>query len=414
MLRKVSVKRLQTGMHIYLKDLPWFSHPFFRSNFKITKQSQLNDIINIGCEYVYYDPQKSDCPPMEIDTKIKPVKSKTNHVEIKEQKASALRKRKEAYLRTEKNFFKSAKEANRIMQGVLNGQASFCEEAEKMAHNFAKFFLGDTETTLNLINLSADDEDLYYHSLNVSILSCMLGKELCLTDEEIKDLAFGALVHDIGKAKIPKRITHNKKQLSKPEQNLLTMHTLFGVGLLSSMPSITKDVMKIVYHHHIYKDNSGHPSTVKFENLNLLAKIVSIVNIYDNLINNREEDKSLTPHQALGLMFKSYGKKLDEKILSVFIRMLGVYPPGSICELNTGEKAMVVSIGENPLLPDVVICDLNVPKHEAMILRLGTDIDSKVEKVLSTKDLNLDEMKYLAPKSKIGYYADAKSKSKEK
>ncbi|WP_419779901.1 HD-GYP domain-containing protein [Maridesulfovibrio sp.] len=414
MLKKISVKRLQAGMHIHLKDLPWFSHPFFRSNFKIKKQSQINDLVNVGCEFVYYDPDKSDAHPMEVDSKVKPVKPATDHAAIKEKKASALRKRKEAYVQTEKNFFESAKEANRIMQGVLNGQVSFCDEAEKMAHSFADFFLSDVETTLNLINLSAsDDEELYYHSLNVSILSCMLGKELELEDEEMKDLAFGALVHDIGKSKIPKRITYKKGPLTAPEYNLYKMHPLFGVGLLSGMKSVTRGVMRVVYHHHIYEDGKGYPAQIPYENLGLLPKIVSTTDIYDNLINKRDHTKSLTPHQALALMFKSYGKKLDDQILSVFIRMLGVYPPGSLCELDSGEIAMVVSIGENPLLPEVVICDLNVPKHEAMILRLGTDLDSRVERVLSPKELTKDQMNYLAPKAKIGYYADTKKNPKD-
>lgn len=411
MLKKISVKRLQIGLHIHLKDLPWFSHPFFRSNFKLTKQTEINDIVNIGCEYVYYDPQKSDCLPMEVESNIKPVKSTTDHAAIKEKKASDLRKRKEAYLKTEKNFFESAKEANRIMQGVLNGQASFCEEAEKMAHSFASFFLSDVETTLNLINLSAsDDEELYYHSLNVSILSCMLGKELGIEDDEMKDLAFGALLHDIGKSKIPKRITYKRGKLTGPEQNLFRMHPLFGVGLLSGMGSVTRGVMKIVYHHHVFSDGKGYPAQICFDNLGLLPKIVATTDVYDNLINKRDQEKSLTPHQALGLMFKAYGKKLDNSVLAVFIRMLGVYPPGSICELDSGEVAMVVRIGEDPLLPDVVLCDLNVPKHESMILKLGTDIHSRVERVLSPKDLNSDQLRYLAPKAKIGYYADAKKK----
>ncbi len=409
MLNRISVKRLKVGLHVYLKDVPWFKHPFFRSNFKIKKQVEIYEIQSIGCEYVYFDPALSDCPPLEEDAEVRPVQKNKEAASIKKERSTALRKRKEAFLKTEKDFFASAKQANKIMQGILNGQMSFGDKAEQMAHDFACLFLDDVETTLNLINISgSDDEVLYYHSLNVSILSCMLGKELGITVAEMKDLAFGALMHDIGKAKIHKKIVYKQSSLSKAESNLLKMHPLYGVGLLSGMKSVTKGVMKTVYHHHISNGGMGYPAGIEFEKLTLLPKIVAVTDLYDNIINNRDSTKAFTPHQALASMYKVHAKKLDENILSHFIRMLGVYPPGSICELDTGELAMVVSIGSNPLLPEVVLCDLNVPKSEAMILKLGTDIDSKVERVLSSKDLSGEQLRYLSPKAKIGYYAESK------
>ncbi|WP_027723297.1 HD-GYP domain-containing protein [Maridesulfovibrio zosterae] len=410
MLKKVSVKRLKVGLHIHLKDIPWFKHSFFRSNFKIKKSQEIDEVQGIGCEYVYYDPQRSDCEPLQVDAKVKPVSKTVNRRDIKKKKSSELRKRKDAYINTEKKFLSSAKQANRIMRGVLNGQISFCEEAQEMAHEFASFFLKDIHTTLNLINLSAsDDEALYFHSLNVSILSCMLGREVGINDSDMHTLAFGALMHDIGKAKIPKKILYKPSVLTKPELEMVKRHPLYGVGLLSGMKSVNKDVMKIIYHHHVRNGPSGYPEGISFKSIGLLPKIVAIVDLYDNLINHRVVEKVLTPHQALANLYKSNAKLLDEKILAHFIRMLGVYPPGSLCELDSGEIAMVVSIGDNPLLPDVIIYDQNIPKNEAMILRLGADIDSKVERIVSRKDLTEDQLQYLSPKSKIGYYVDSKS-----
>ena len=411
MLKKVSVKRLKVGLHIHLKDIPWFKHSFFRSNFKIKKSQEIEEIQGIGCEFVYYDPSRSDCEPLKVDSKVKPSSKTPKTNDIKKQKSSELRMRKDAYINTEKQFLSSAKQANRIMRGVLNGQISFCEEAQEMAHEFASFFLNDIHTTLNLINLSAsDDEALYFHSLNVSILSCMLGREVGINDDDMHTLAFGALMHDIGKAKIPKKILYKASALTKPELEMVKRHPLYGVGLLSGMKSVNKDVMKIIYHHHVRNGSSSYPVGISFKSVGLLPKIVAIVDLYDNFINHRAAEKALTPHQALANLYKVNAKLLDERLLAHFIRMLGVYPPGSLCELDSGEIAMVVSIGDNPLLPDVIIYDQNIPRNEAMILRLGEDIDSKVERIVSRKDLTEDQLQYLSPKSKIGYYADSKAK----
>ncbi|TIH16516.1 HD-GYP domain-containing protein [Marinifilum sp. JC120] len=409
MLKKVSVKRLRVGLHIYLKDIPWFKHQFFRSNFKIKDRSQINEIQGLDCDYVYYDPQRSDCDPLKEDAKVKPVVFQKESSVVKKIKASELKRRKDAYLKTEKQFHSSAKKADKIMQGVLDGRIAFCDEAMQLAHEFANIFLDDVQITLNLINFSAsDDEFLYYHPLNVSILSCMLGAELGISDDEMYSLAFGALMHDIGKSKIPKKIIHKRSEMTKAELKLFQMHPLYGVEILSGVRSVDKEVMKIIYHHHVYNVSGGYPSSIEFKSVNILPKIVAVADLYDNLINKRDCEKSLTPHEALASMYRDKPQKLDENILSHFIRMLGIYPPGSMCELNTGEVAMVTSTGDHPLLPNVIVYDPHIPKNKAMILKLGTDINSKVERIISCKDLTPDQLKYLSPKTKLGYYADSK------
>ncbi|WP_031484256.1 HD-GYP domain-containing protein [Maridesulfovibrio frigidus] len=408
MLKKISVKRVQLGMYIHLKDVSWFDHSFLRSKFLLKEKSEIADILGIGCDYVYYDPAKSSTEPLVIDTLITKSAPKKDAKEIKKKKASALKKRKENFVETEKKFYASALKADEIMQGILSGTTCYSEKAQQMSHELAIIFSADVQATLNLINFSAEEEGLYYHSLNVSILSCMLGKQLGISESEMKSLAFGALMHDLGKSKIPKKILLKQGTFTKSEVKIIQMHPLFGVGLLSGMKSVDRDVMKIIYHHHVRRDGTGYPLQITFDKVSLLPKIVSIIDIYDNLINNRRVEKSLTPHQALATIYGKWASKLDENVLGHFIRMLGIYPPGSICRLDSGEIALVVSIGENPLLPDVILYDSDVPKNDAMILTLGEDIDSKIDKILSPKDLNPAELSYLSPKSKIGYSAEVK------
>lgn len=227
----------------------------------------------------------------------------------------------------------------------------------------------------------------------------------------MNSLAFGALMHDIGKCKIDKKVLYKKSGMSKSEKKLFQMHPFYGVELLSGMKEVNKEVMRIIYHHHVRNENHGYPENVLFDQVSILPRIVAIVDLYDNLINKRDYETSLTPHKALANMYKSASRFLDKNVLSHFIRMMGVYPPGSISELDTGEVALVVSIGEDPLLPDVIVYDPNIPKNEAMILRLGRDIESRIERIISRKDLTQEQIKYLSPKTKIGYYADSNGQS---
>jgi putative nucleotidyltransferase with HDIG domain len=193
--------------------------------------------------------------------------------------------------------------------------------------------LADKDIAIHLMNDKIAGEETYYHSLNVSVLAMMLGREMALSDEDIKLLGMGSLLHDIGKMEIPDRIVNKTSELTRPELNLFQLHSQYGEATAIKV-GLPKPAADIIMQHHELADGSGYPKGLRIEQISPLARIVIVVNAYDNLCNRPNPADSLSPYEALSFMFKQQRHLYDAKPLSVLVRCLGVYPPGSVVQLS--------------------------------------------------------------------------------
>ena len=126
---------------------------------------------------------------------------------------------------------------------------------------------------------------------------------------------------------------------------------------------------------------------------------------YDNLCNPVRLVTALTPHEALSLLFAQHKARFDNLVLSAFIRMMGVYPPGSVVQLIDGRYALVVSVNSvRPLKPRVIVHEPSVPKHEALILDLESQPHIGIRRSLKPASLPADALEYLGPRQRIAYY----------
>jgi hypothetical protein len=165
--------------------------------------------------------------------------------------------------------------------------------------------------------------------------------------------------------------------------------------------------MKIVYQHHELCHGRGYPKGLKGDAILDLTKIVTIADVYDRLINTRDVKLGLAPHKALALMFSKRKDQFESDYLELFIKMLGVYPPGTVCRFDSGDVGVVVSVDPaRPLLPEVVLYDENIPKHDAMIYRLGEDIDLTITTTLNPDEIDREVKGYLDSRSMVQYFPD--------
>jgi HD-GYP domain-containing protein (c-di-GMP phosphodiesterase class II) len=410
MFEEISVKRLTVGMYVSLREIPWFSHPFLLSNFEIKNRQELRDIIGIGRSTVLYDPQRSRSAPLEEDLDVESVApggSKTASASRrKREKASALRARRNQFNELREEFGKGLGKSKWIFEGIKAGDADAAADAGRLAEAFGDRFLGDVSLAIQHINLTASDAGQHFHSLNVMALSLMLGKQMGLSKKAMNTLSLGALLHDAGLLLLPEGIASNTK-LTKSGWILFKRHPLLGVQLLSKLPGLDPAVMKIVYQHHELCHGRGYPKGLKGDAILDLTKIVTIADVYDRLINTRDVKLGLAPHKALALMFSKRKDQFESDYLELFIKMLGVYPPGTVCRFDSGDVGVVVSVDPaRPLLPEVVLYDENIPKHDAMIYRLGEDIDLTITTTLNPDEIDREVKGYLDSRSMVQYFPD--------
>ena len=161
-------------------------------------------------------------------------------------------------------------------------------------------------------------------------------------------------------------------------------------------------------------DGSGYPRKLQGEAINVLARIVAIANHYDEMCNPLNIVNALTPHEALSTMFAKQRAKFDPKLLQVFVRCLGVYPPGTIVQLSNGMIGMVATINTaKPMKPMVVVYDAEIPKDDAILVDMEVEADVNIAKAIRPAQLPKEIYNYLSPRKRVSYYFDAGTPNKD-
>lgn len=433
----ITMEQLRIGLYVYL-DLKWFEHPFAFNNFKIKDEEQIGIIKTLGLKKVRYDPARSDIKPPPLaasepesangkvvggggDEAADEAANKAPPVPLKEHPALAAKRaliekikaQREASARIETAFVDTARTIHNVEKNLLTRPAETIEEANKLVEQIADSILSAPELAIHVMGDSAGGEELYFHSLNVTMLSLMMARDIKLPQEAIRSLGMGALFHDLGRREIPNAILMKMEPLTTAERNYYQLHCQYGVEIAQKLklPALT---IAIIREHHEMVDGSGYPQHLKGEAINLLARIVAIANYYDELCNPLNIANALTPHEALATMFAKLRAKFDPKLLQVFVRCLGVYPPGTIVQLSNGVIGMVATINTaKPMKPMIVAYDPEIPKEEAILVDMEAELDVNIAKAIRPVQLPREIYNYLSPRKQVSYYFDAGAPSKE-
>lgn len=409
----IQVSQLCVGLYVYL-DMSWLEHSFPLSNFKIKHDKQILAIKQLGLTHIRVSPRRSECRPLAIQAEqvpavlLEPVRTAEEIEAINKKKARVerLNQLRADAAKCEKIFLKASDTLKTINKNIFSQPQAAFQSANELIEQMLGSLLIDKDIAIHLMNDKISGEEIYLHSMNVAVLSMMLGKELGFTSAEIKQIGIGSLFHDIGKVEIPHHIVNSIVPLTRPESNLLKQHCHYGEAIVKKI-GLADEAIRIIAQHHEYADGSGYPSQLKGNQISRLASVVAIVNTYDNYCNHVDINKSLSPNEALSFMFSHQKNMFDPQHLSVFIRCLGIYPPGTIVKLSNEMTGMVVSVNSGkPLRPCILVYDVNVPKGEAIIIDLLHEPDINVSGSMKPKELPLEIYHYLSPRKRMNYFSD--------
>lgn len=406
---KISPSQIKVGYFIQL-PLNWMKHPFLTNKFKIENAEQIAIIQTLDVEFVYFFPDKSSVEPnqAEVDTEALAKQAQELKFQLEREKNQRIEQAKEQrrqLQRTEKAFEQSMVQVRNVMSKIASRPLQAVDEAQQLIGNIADTIIQADALVLHLISQAGkEQESIYYHVLNVSVLSMMLAKNLGLPEDKIKLVGVGALFHDIGKLKIPTQILRKTEPLTAPEANLLKMHTKYGVELLKLTQAFPEVAWPIIEQHHEWLDGTGYPLGLKEDKINELARIVACVNEFDNLCHPVDVSKARSPHHAMSHMFKTMKGKLGASEMGQLIKMMGVYPPGTVVQLNDDRIGLVMSVNSDQLLyPNVLLYDPQIPRLEAPVVTLQEGKLSIV-KVLKPSALPPQVYEYLNPRAQVSYF----------
>jgi putative nucleotidyltransferase with HDIG domain len=444
----IEVDALRVGMFIHL-DMSWMSHPFPLGNFRIASHEQVATIRSLGLRRVRWSPEQSDLPAAPTD---RPVWSRTAGGELPPTDARAgaqpdalpsapaplepateamaeampeppealarrlhkhaLAAQRHALLTCEKQFTEAARDCKHLTELVPAQPAEARAQAEQLAKALVDKMLGEHDLCIRLLADAAGDK-AGVHAMNVTVISLLMGRAFGLAEAELQDLGVGAMLHDIGKIDLPERVRHREDHFSPSEARFYEEHVARGVVHARKM-GLAPGAALVIAQHHEHIDGSGFPLHLAADRTTVAARIVALVNRYDNLCNPNVAARALTPHESIALLFAQGRAKFDAAILGAFIRMMGVYPAGSAVQLTDDRYALVVGVNSSRALkPRVLVHDAETPREEALVVDLETAAGLGIRRSLKPAQLPPDALEYLAPRPRVAYFFEAQAGSAE-
>lgn len=412
---KITVDRLQPGLHIRL-PVKWNEHPFLFNSFKVKDEEQIRMIRHLGIKHVFINPNQSDTQPLPSSSQSSSVEEPVDsEVDLEAQKLweekqdrieklSAYRRR---VINCEKEFERSLSRMRAVMNKIRNRPEQAVDEATLLVNDIVDKLLSDDNVTLHLMNGKSEFEDIYFHSLNVSVVAMMIAKAKMLSADQIKEVAFASLFHDMGKVKVPTAILRKPTPLTEPEKNYLKLHTKYGLEIAANMASFPESARTVIAQHHELNDGSGYPEGLKEDQIDELTQIVAVANAYDNLCHTNVAADQKIPYVALSYLYKNCKHLYNNENLSLLIKFMGIYPPGTVVQLSNDMVGLVISVNsKNILFPNVLIYDPSVPRTQAPIIDLA-EREIKIVNAILPNKLPDKVREYLNPRSRISYFFDS-------
>ena len=402
-------KSLRVGMFVEL-GVGWLDHPFPVGSFKLTSTKQIEIIQGLGLEYVRVNLAKSDPDPAQAVANLVMDASAVERAQAarrdalqRQVRAEVLVAQQRSLLACERHFNDAVRQYKKMLEAIPTQPKAAAEHCHALVSTFVDDMLCEGDSAIRLLSESAGDKSSM-HPVNVTVVSLLLGKAMGLAQAELTDLGMAAFLHDVGKAQLPDRVRWLEESFSTAEYKLYQEHVVKSVQVAQAM-ELPKGVLLAIAHHHELTDGSGFPTHVKGESMTAGARILALVNRYDNLCNPSRPAMAMTPHEALSLIFAQFKSRFDTATLSAFIRMMGVYPPGSVVQLIDERYGLVVSVNSTrPLKPRIILYEAGVDKHEALILDLEHAPYIGIRRSLKPSALPSAALEFLAPRQRVSYF----------
>lgn len=414
----IDPSQLVLGLFVWL-DLPWDDHPFLYNKFKITSEKQLLNLRSIPLAgKLYYFANKSDCEPGALHSEPTHAPEQPDDTAEAErvsaecarqnaEKQARLRQQKDAAARADRAWEEAARTTREAILGMARSPRQAGEQLRALSQQTASIIAQQHEIFLHLLG-DKEGEGPQFHALNVMTLSLLLGKVAGLSEEQLGEIALGALAHDIGKYRVPAHLLKAASR-AKHEESFYREHGAYGLELAEISGAFGPQALAAISDHHEALDGTGWPDGKK--NLGPAARIVGLVNRYDRLCSPESPERpGLMPAEALACLFRAEAGKYDPRLLSMLIKLLGVYPPGTLVRLSDDSLGLVVSPGHDSLRPCLLIYAPEFDKRDAPALDLADYPDLKIEEALRPGTLPPDVLKWLNPRQRLSYFFSAKKK----
>lgn len=305
-------------------------------------------------------------------------------------------------LQPEKVYGASIEANKMVYNAVFEGKDLPLDIIDKVAKDITRMVSKDNNSGLSLTTLRDYDDYTFTHSSNVAILAVILASNITNDPELLSRISRAALLHDIGKVKIPTSLLNKTEKLTPDEWEVIRQHPLNGARLLEHEKYNDALVTTIAAQHHMKFDKSGYPNLEDDQEIHPLSLLTGICDVYDAITTRRAYKNKMPYDKAIAFMIQLIGRDFDPYFLKIFTQMVGIYPSGVFVQLNTGEIAIVQNVQPQALLlPQIkIIINKNETLLEEPIFLDLSDMDSNtsgrsIKSIIDTKEHGIDALSFL-------------------
>jgi HD-GYP domain-containing protein (c-di-GMP phosphodiesterase class II) len=342
MKKSVTVEELKFGMYVAELDRPWTDTPFIFQGFVLQSTEQLETLKKF-CKSVLVDDERSelkDLPPLKPFT---PRHSVKVPVEREVQQARIAHTGSQHTVRA-------------VIEAVRVNKTLDSKSVEQAVRSMTESVLRNPDALLLFSRLREKDDYTHAHAMDVAVYMTTFGRFLQLPVEQISLLGYLGLMQDIGKLRIPNEILSKRDRLTPNEFHQAKKHVEHSVEILRSTSGLPPQLPELAALHHERHDGSGYPKGLKGKNIGMMGSIAAIVDTFDALTARRPYAEPVSPSTALSMLYKWRGTFFDGTLVEQFIRCIGIFPLGSVVELNSGEVGIVIAQNiEKRLQPRVMV-----------------------------------------------------------
>ena len=346
-LDKVFTADLNKGMYVSELDRPWLGTPFLFQGFTISSDNELSQLRET-CEFVYIDTSKSEVlPTSQLRRVSTPPAAKSQY---------KIRKTVEQEITTAyREYHACLQSLERLLGDVQRSQAIASDPIKHHIQQCTQSIIRNPSALTWLSRIKHADNYTAEHSLNVGILAISLGRHLGYEREDLETLGLCGILHDVGKMLIDPNVLNKAEKLTEDEFAQIRMHPVFGQRVLQKDSSLNNSVIEAALSHHERIDGRGYPHSRGAAELHRFTRIITIVDAFDAITSERCYSTAKSASEALKILYENRNQQFDDELVIKFIECIGVYPPGSLVEMDSGEVGFVLNTTNHRLYPRVAL-----------------------------------------------------------